>query len=140
MPSFDGFLQRKLDALTLPMAVVLPGGSRFGANGTAAITLQLGSLTPLAHLASGDIGKVAEDYVEGRLDFAGSVRDLAMIATQMVGDDPTRSGAGAVLMDWWHGVLAHARSRARHEPQLDAVTRFASNRSHSDGALTCFRP
>ncbi|MDP3821506.1 MAG: class I SAM-dependent methyltransferase [Burkholderiales bacterium] len=121
MPSFDGFLQRKLDALTLPMAVVLPGGNRVGANGAAAITLQLGSMTPLAHLASGDVGKVAEDYVEGRLDFAGSVRDLAMIATQMVGDDPTRSGAGAVLMDWWRGILAHARSRARHEPQLDAA-------------------
>jgi cyclopropane-fatty-acyl-phospholipid synthase len=121
MPSLDGFLQRKLDALTVPMAVVLPGGSRVGANGAAAITLRLGSMTPLAHLASGDVGKVAEDYVEGRLDFAGSVRDLAMIATQMVGDDPTRSGAGATLMDWWHSILAHARSRARHEPQLDAA-------------------
>ena len=121
MPSFDRFLQRKLDALTVPMAVVLPGGDRVGANGTAAITLRLSSMTPLTHLASGDVGKVAEDYVEGRLDFAGSVRDLAMIATQLVGDDPTRSGAGAVLMDWWHGVLAHARSRARHEPQLDAA-------------------
>jgi cyclopropane-fatty-acyl-phospholipid synthase len=121
MPSFDGFLQRKLDALTLPMAVVLPGGDRVGANGAAAITLQLGSMTPLAHLASGDVGKVAEDYVEGRLDFIGSVRDLALIATQMVGDDPTRSGAGAKLMDWWHGILGHARSRARHEPHLDAA-------------------
>ena len=121
MPSFDAFLQRKLEALTLPMAVVLPGGNRVGANGAAAITLQLSSMTPLAHLAAGDVGKVAEDYVEGRLDFAGSVRDLAMIATQMVGDDPTRSGAGATLMDWWHGILAHARSRARHEPQLDAA-------------------
>ena len=96
MPSFDGFLQRKLDALTVPMAVVLPGGDRVGASAAAAVTLRLGSMTPLAHLASGDVGKVAEDYVEGRLDFAGSVRDLAMIATQMVGVDPTRSGAGAV--------------------------------------------
>ena len=121
MPTFDEFLQRKLDALTVPMVVVLPGGNRVGASGAAAITLHLGSMAPLAHLASGDVGKVAEDYVEGRLDFAGSVRDLAMIATQLVGDDPTRSGAGAALMDWWHGVLAHARSRARHEPQLDAA-------------------
>ena len=109
MSIFDEFLQRKLDALTVPMAVVLPGGNRVGASGVPAITLRLDSLAPLAHLASGDVGKVAEDYVEGRLDFAGSVRDLAMIATQMVGDDPTRSGAGAVLMDWWHSVLAHAR-------------------------------
>jgi cyclopropane-fatty-acyl-phospholipid synthase len=99
MPSFDGFLQRKLDALTVPMAVVLPDGKRVGASGAAAITLHLSSMLPLAHLAAGDVGKVAEDYVEGRLDFAGSVRDLALIATQMVGDDPTRSGAGAVLMD-----------------------------------------
>ncbi|MEO8805124.1 MAG: class I SAM-dependent methyltransferase, partial [Burkholderiaceae bacterium] len=121
MPSFDGFLQRKLDALTLPMAVVLPGGGRVGAAGAAAITLRLGTMTPLAHLATGDVGKVAEDYVEGRLDFAGSVRDLAMIATQMVGDDPTRAGAGTLLVDWWHNVLAHARSRARHEPHLDAA-------------------
>jgi len=121
MPSFDGFLQRKLDALTLPMAVVLPGGGRVGAAGAAAITLRLGTMTPLAHLATGDVGKVAEDYVEGRLDFAGSVRDLAMIATQMVGDDPTRASTGTVLLDWWHNVLAHARSRARHEPHLDAA-------------------
>ena len=120
MPAFDGLLQRKLDTLSLPMAVVLPGGGRVGAVGAAAITLRLGELLPLAHLASGDVGKVAEDYVQGRLDFAGSVRDLALIATQMVSDDPTRTGRTAPLA-WWRGTLARARSRVRHDILSDAT-------------------
>jgi cyclopropane-fatty-acyl-phospholipid synthase len=121
MPTLDGFLQNKLDALTLPMAVVLPGGGRVGASGAATVTLRLGSMAPLAHLAAGDVGKVAEDYVEGRLDFAGSVRDLAMIAAQLVGSDPTRTSPGAALLDRWHGMLANVRSRARHNVLSDAA-------------------
>jgi cyclopropane-fatty-acyl-phospholipid synthase len=123
MPYFDGLLQRRLDALSLPMAVVLPGGSRFGAGDAAAVTLRLGELAPLAHLASGDVGKVAEDYVQGRLDFAGSVRDLALIATQMVTGDPTRAGAGAgaAPLAWWRGLLHDTRSRARHQRLSDAA-------------------
>ena len=121
MSAFDGLLQRKLDALTLPMAIVLPGGGQVGASGAAAITLRLGDLLPLAHLASGDVGKVAEDYVQGRLDFAGSVRDLALIATQMVSDDPTRAGARTAPLAWWRGVLHGARSRGRHQMLSDAA-------------------
>ena len=92
MALVEAVLERKLDSLTLPLALVLPGGRRLGA-ADAAVTLRLRELGPLAHIASGAVGKVAQDYVEGRLDFDGSVRDLVQIGAQMVGTDPTRASA-----------------------------------------------
>ncbi len=117
MGALDAVLERKLSTLSLPLAVVLPGGQRFGPN-PAALTLRLGELGPFAHVASGQIGKVAQDYVEGRLDFEGSVRDLMQIAAQMIGDDPTRD-AGAQPLAWWRGIVRNVRSRNRHQREED---------------------
>jgi len=95
MAVIDTLLERKLETLTLPLAVVLPDGHRIGP-ARAAITMRLKQLAPLAHIAAGEVGKVAQDYVEDKLDFDGSVRDLMMIATQMIGTDPTKdSGASS---------------------------------------------
>jgi cyclopropane-fatty-acyl-phospholipid synthase len=119
MPVVDAVLERKLESLTLPLALVLPGGRRLGAS-DAPVTLRLRELGPLAHLASGDIGRVAQDYVEGRLDFDGSVRDLVQIAAQMVGTDPTRGDADVAPLHWWREIKQQARSRARHHLAVDA--------------------
>ncbi|MDO8458280.1 MAG: SAM-dependent methyltransferase, partial [Burkholderiaceae bacterium] len=89
MPVIDSLLERKLAGLTLPLSVLLPDGRRIGPV-DAAVTIRLKQLSALAHIASGDVGKVAQDYVEDKLDFDGSVRDLMLIASQMIGSDPTR--------------------------------------------------
>ena len=119
MSVIDALLERKLASLTLPLALVLPDGHRAGPP-DAAVTLRLKDLGALAHIATGEIGKVAQDYVEGRIDFSGSVRDLMMIATQMIGTDPTHNGASKSTLSWWQEIRQNARSRKSHQPQADA--------------------
>ncbi|MES2992976.1 MAG: class I SAM-dependent methyltransferase [Pseudomonadota bacterium] len=119
MKVMDSLLERKLDQLTLPLAVVLPDGHRFGPP-DAAITIRLKQMAPLAHIAAGEVGKVAQDYVEDRLDFDGSVRDLMTIAAQMIGADPTQDSGGSATLNWWREIRLNARSRARHQVHADA--------------------
>ena len=118
MVTIDALLARKLDSLTLPLALHLPDGQVLG-RADAAVTLHLHDLGTLVHLAAGEIGRVAQDHVEGRLDITGSMRDLMAIAAEMIGDDPTRR-AGAAPWNWWREIRAHARSRAHHQPGADA--------------------
>ena len=119
MKMMDSLLERKLESLTLPLAVVLPDGHRIGA-ADAAITLRLKQLSPLAHIAAGEVGKVAQDYVEDKLDFDGSVRDLIVVAAQMIGTDPTQDSGGRATLNWWREIRLNARSRARHQVHADA--------------------
>jgi len=114
----DALFTRKLDSLTLPLALQLPGGEQVGQR-DAAVPLHLHDLGTLAHIATGEIGRVAGDYVEGRLDITGSMRDLMTIAAEMVGDDPTRA-AGAAPWNWWREIRTLALSKARHKPHVDA--------------------
>ena len=119
MPVLEGVLQRKIAALALPLAVVLPGGRRVGPR-DAALTLRLNELSPLAPLAQGQIGLVARAYVEGRLDFEGSLRSLMAIAARLIEADPVSPEPPAGPLAWWREILFAARSRARHRPRLDA--------------------
>ncbi|MBX3606752.1 MAG: class I SAM-dependent methyltransferase [Piscinibacter sp.] len=117
MGPLDTALERKLAGLNLPLAVVLPGGRRFGPE-PAVVTLHLKDYAGLAHLVAGQIGRVGQDYVEGRLDFDGHLRDLMAIAAQMIGDDPTRPDT--LPLTWWREIWRHVKSRNRHAPEADA--------------------
>ena len=119
MNALHTLLERKLAALDTPLSVVLPGGLRFGP-AQAAVTLRLHDLAALAHIASGEVGRVAQDHVEGQLDFDGSVRDLMAIATQMIESDPTRVRADRGPLGWWRGIARRSRSRDRHQADADA--------------------
>ena len=119
MAVIDTLLERKLDTLTLPLAVVLPDGHRIG-RADAAITIRLKQIASLAHIAAGEVGKVAQDYVEDKLDFDGSVRDLMVIASQMIASDPTQDLGGGATLAWWREIRMNARSRARHQVNADA--------------------
>ncbi len=100
------------------VAVVLPGGQRLGAH-DARVSLRLASLRSLAHLATGQVGRLAEDYVEGRAEIEGAMRDVIAVAAALVHVDPTAAGAGGSL-GWWHGLFAHGKSLQRHRPAADA--------------------
>ena len=93
--------------------MVLPGGQRIGAS-QAGVTLTLRDLGSLAHIARGEVGRVAQDHVEGRLDFDGSVRDLMAVAAQMIEADPTRARADRGPLAWWRSIARRNRSRAQH--------------------------
>jgi cyclopropane-fatty-acyl-phospholipid synthase len=118
MAVMEALVEQKLDSLSLPLALVFPGGRRVGP-ADAAVTLRLRDLAPLASIASGQIGQVGQAYVEGRLDFDGSMRDLMAIGWQLVGDDPTRVDNPAPL-EWWRHIVHSAKSRTRHAKPVDA--------------------
>jgi len=115
----DSMLERKLEGLVPALAIVMPDGARLGPERTA-VTIRLKELGALAHIAAGEVGKVAQDYVEDRLDFDGRVRDLMAIATQMIASDPTQDMGGGATLNWWREIRLNARSRARHQLQTDA--------------------
>jgi cyclopropane-fatty-acyl-phospholipid synthase len=99
------------------LAVLLPGGQRLGA-GDAKVQAVLADWSPLGHLATGQIGRLAQDYVEGRLDLRGTLRDVVQAAGALIDDDPTVP-AGAAARGW-RRALGHARSLLHHTPRADA--------------------
>src|SRR5688500_1448709 len=119
MSAITSLLERKLESMQVPLAVELPAGQRVGAI-DARVTLRLRELSPLVKIATGQVGRVAQDHVEGRLDVDGTMRDLMLIAAQMIGEDPTRGEPGAAPLRWWAELLRRGRSRSRHHKKVDA--------------------
>lgn len=119
MGTLNAVLERKLATLGLPLAVQLPGGNRLG-SADAPVTLKLSTLAPLAHIAAGQIGRLAEDHVEGRLEIEGRLRDVMAVARRLMPDDPTRADTGLAPLRWWRGIVANARSSQRHLRDSDA--------------------
>ncbi len=94
------------------LAVVLPSGQQVGATAPE-VTLRLNSLLALRHLAGGKIGRLASEYVEGRLDIEGSMRHVMDVAAALVDDDPTQAPAPPALAST---IVSHLR----HTPAADA--------------------
>lgn len=118
MQAIERALEQRLAPQGVPLAVVLPGGRRLG-HADPAVTLRLHELAPLAHLATGQIGHVAEAYVEGRLDIDGSMRDLMQVAAVLVGD-AALAGDAARPLTWWSNLMRTVKSRVRHQLDADA--------------------
>lgn len=119
MNPLELLVERKLASIDPPLSVVLPGGKRLGRE-DAAVRVSLRELGPLAHLASGQVGRVAEDYVEGRIEIDGALRDVAKVATQLIGNDPTHPDHTPGPLAWWHEIARRSKSYARHSPEADA--------------------
>jgi cyclopropane-fatty-acyl-phospholipid synthase len=118
MSALAGALERRIG--TLPLAVVLPGGRRIGRS-DAAVTLRLNDLGTLSHLLTGQMGKVGQDYVEGKVDLDGGMRELMTAAAALVAGDPTEpSVAAPAPLSWLSKAALTMRSRRRHRPEADA--------------------
>ena len=111
-------LEQRLETLTPALAIVLPGGRRLGP-ARASVTLRLHSLASLAHLATGQVGKIGEDYVEGRVDFDGNMHDFMAIASEMMAGNPTEVAVAAPV-GWVQALVQTARSHVKHRPEADA--------------------
>jgi len=124
MSTLETLVSRQLDQVgatrDAQLAVILPGGRRIGSS-HARVTLRLATLASLAHLATGRIGSLAADYVEGRIDLDGAMRDVMLAAAQLVARrDPARSAAAGGLTGRARDLCYRVQSRWRHQPQADA--------------------
>src|SRR5678816_4749722 len=87
-----------------------------------AVTVRMNDLAAVTHLVTGQIGKVGEDYVEGRIDIDGGMRDVMALAAELIAGDPTQVDVVAVAppVGWLQQLVRLARSKARHRPEVDA--------------------
>ena len=96
------------------VSVQLPHGRLLGAS-NAAVKLTFSSWSSMARLKAGQIGALAEDYVEGTLQLDGTMRDVMGAVTRLLPGNPVDSDTG-----WWSGLLRRAKSLAAHTPHKDA--------------------
>jgi cyclopropane-fatty-acyl-phospholipid synthase len=107
-------IESQLAALPVPVALQLPGGQRVGPP-NAAVRLEFDDWSGIATLAAGQIGQVAEDYVEKRCRIEGRMRDVMAAATGLLPGNPVASDTS-----WWTQVLRRAKSLASHTQSKDA--------------------
>jgi cyclopropane-fatty-acyl-phospholipid synthase len=107
-------IESQLAGLPVSVALQLPGGERVGA-ADAAVQLGFSDWSALARLAAGQIGRVAEDFVEKRTAIEASMRDLMTAAAALLPGSPVASDTR-----WWTQMLRRARSLALHTQQKDA--------------------
>ena len=123
--------EQRLAGLPLPCAVQLPGGQRIGA-AKPRLQLVVRDMRALMHLAQGAIGRLAEDYVEGRLEIEGRLRDLMAAAPALLGADPTREPSALVprLLQrvqravWEHTHHSRAKDAAQIQHHYDVSDAF----------------
>ena len=108
-------VERKLEALPLPVQLQMPDGQVAG-RGPARLRFVVRERRALAPLARGDIGWLARDYVEGRIDIDGSMRDLMAVAAALLPEDPVDPRPPG----WPVNLLRRLRSLLRHAPGRDA--------------------
>ena len=107
-------LEAQLAALPVPVRLELPGGRSIG-SADAAVKVEFQDWSGVATLAAGQIGKVAEDFVEKRVRIEGRMRDLMTAAAALLPGTPVASDTS-----WWTQALRRAKSLASHTPQKDA--------------------
>jgi cyclopropane-fatty-acyl-phospholipid synthase len=107
-------IESQLAGLPVPVALELPAGERVGPQ-KAAVTLSFKDWSSLATMAAGQVGRLAEDFVESRVQLEGRMRDLMAVAARLLPGNPVNSDSG-----WWTQMLRRAKSVAAHSPHKDA--------------------
>jgi cyclopropane-fatty-acyl-phospholipid synthase len=72
------------------------------------------------HLAQGALGRLAEDYMEGRLEIERDMRDLIATAPALFGNDPTEAA-----QTWWSRFVQRIQhqvwKRTHHSREKDSA-------------------
>ncbi|MGE4368140.1 MAG: class I SAM-dependent methyltransferase [Burkholderiaceae bacterium] len=114
-------VEKKLESLPVKVQLALPDGSTGGA-ANPAVRITVKDLATLGHLASGQVGVLGEDYVEGRFEVEGSMRDLMTVASAILPGSPieaARVGRFTELIRrlvsvWRHSIERDARQIQFH--------------------------
>ena len=104
-----------LRGLPADIALQLPQGQQLGA-ADAPVRLSFSHWSSIARFKAGQIGALAEEYVEGKLQLEGAMRDVMRAMIKLLPGNPVESDTG-----WWSGLLQRARSLASHTPAKDAA-------------------
>ena len=104
-----------LPNLPADLAVRLPQGQQLGSP-NARVKLSFSNWSSIARLKAGKIGALAEDYVEGRLQLDGAMRDLMHVMARLLPARPVTSDAL-----WWSALLARTKALSAHTPARDAA-------------------
>ncbi|WP_370635994.1 class I SAM-dependent methyltransferase [Paralcaligenes sp. KSB-10] len=92
----------------------MPDGARLGAPNPQ-VRMTIKDRATLAHLATGEVGVLGEDYVEGKLDIDGSMRDLMRVAAAILPGSPVDAARGG----WLTGLVQRLVSVWRHSIERD---------------------
>lgn len=104
-----------LPLLPADIALQLPQGQRLGAP-DAPVRLALSSWASMARLKTGQIGALAEEYVEGQLQLEGAMRDVMRVMAKLLPGNPVHNSPG-----WCASLLQKTRSLAAHTLAKDAA-------------------
>lgn len=108
-------VDRKLNSLTIPVQLTLPDGSSVGSS-DARVRFVVRDKKALMHLAAGSVGVLGQDYVEGRVDIQGTMRDVMAAAAQLLPQSPIEAGRTG----WFTETIRKLASVARHSLERDA--------------------
>ena len=101
--------------LPADVALQLPQGQCVGPP-DASVKLSFSNWSSIARLKAGQIGALAEDYVEGKLQLEGAMRDLMRAMARVLPDTPVTDTS-----HWWQHALWRMKSLAAHTPTRDAA-------------------
>jgi cyclopropane-fatty-acyl-phospholipid synthase len=107
--------ESRLARLNVPLSLRLPGGQVLG-NGAAEVTLEFSRWPAVALLAAGQIGKIAEGFVEDRIRIEGAMRDVMNIAARLVPGSPVPESSSL-----WQRIWRRTRSAAVHSIERDSA-------------------
>jgi cyclopropane-fatty-acyl-phospholipid synthase len=108
-------VEKRLASLPVSVRLQMPNGQWLGPKDPD-VEFVAKTNTALKHLASGDVGKVGEDYVEGRVDIKSSMRALMAAATGLMPQSPVEAARQGLLS----GLVRQLVSVWRHSIERDA--------------------
>lgn len=106
--------ESQLARLNISLSLRLPGGQVVGPE-PANVTLEFSRWPAVAMLAAGQIGKIAEGFVEGRIRIEGAMRDVMNIAARLLPGSPVPENSSVLQRIW-----RRTRSAAVHSIERDA--------------------
>ncbi|WP_434643189.1 class I SAM-dependent methyltransferase [Achromobacter piechaudii] len=108
-------VERKLQALPVSVQLVLPDGAVLGPPDPR-VRFVTHDMAALAHLAEGGVGVLGQDYVEGRIDIEGNMRDVMAAASALLPGSPVEAARGG----WLTELVRRVMSVWRHSIERDA--------------------
>jgi cyclopropane-fatty-acyl-phospholipid synthase len=115
----QSIIERKLANLTVPLQLVMPSGQILGPN-DCELRFVVKDPSALAHMATGQVGGLGRDYVEGKVDFQGSMRALMRAVAGLLPESPVKAPRGGWLFDMLHRMMSAWRhTEARDARQIE---------------------